>query len=204
VSDTEIRARWPKKIGEWYDANRPNEWQAARVALGDRWETIEKAYPSDWISHADYRTMLHALAYGVTPEQFHEMFAEASESALELPWFDSMISALVRLAGRRALGMGLPRIWQMLHRNAGKVEVIQEPNQGSTVRFYETPTSLTSDQVYVRSLAAAMLATMRRAGFVGTVSIDDEDAAKGELRLHMVAESGPEPEGVHEGEEPAS
>jgi hypothetical protein len=183
-----IRARWPQRIALWWTEHDPAELAAATGRLADGvMRSIQESAATEWIDIGLHLDFIDALREVGGAASFGRRYVDASDHALALPVFESMIRPLVRLAGRRALVHGFPRGWGMIMRGCGEIEVVQRRGDpGSTVTYTEVPRALATREVYRESVASVLEAVMIRGGFPGAVELDAAEAARGVLVYRML------------------
>jgi hypothetical protein len=183
-----LRARWPQRILGWWAEHAPDQHAAATARVPARIVTaIEEAPETEWIDIGLHIDCIEALRDVAGAPAFLRAYVDASEHALALPVFESMLRPLVRLAGRRALVHGFARGWGMFVRACGYVDVFQrEGAREATIRYSQVPRMVVRREAYRESLASLLEAMMRRGGFPGRVELDDSRASAGELHYRLV------------------
>lgn len=122
--------------GSWHPLRH-----AADEIAQERLLVLDRAHGSQWVELDAYMALLQALEERDAPERIYELGVDWMDRALERGFLSNMIRSWLRAFTRTRENVTLlvPHLWQVVHRDSGKMRVHAQGADFVTMRVRPVP-----------------------------------------------------------------
>jgi hypothetical protein len=185
-----IRARWTQLLLRETRALPEPERGRILAALepGDL-EKIDRAAALGWLPVEINMRLVRGAYRELGAPAYVALYRRAANANLSSPLLRA-IAMGARMLGRNALMEALPRGWDIVLRNCGRVRVARDARRRIThVELEGVPSPIRDDAAFRLGIAGVLAACMDFGGYVGRVHTDPVDDETIRYRLSLVEET---------------
>lgn len=190
-----IRAAWTRGILEYYERNYDERrtWSCLQALAPQTLRAIRTMSELDWLPIAQHIEFLEALLADTGPAEFVALYRRGSLELMHSPLLRTTAVSGVRVFGRRAILRVLPRAWNLVVRDCGKLGVSRHASRNCTqVTLRAIPADVAASRAIELCVAAVLAGACDLGGFPGRVQIERERPSPDAFQYYVSLYGEPE------------